>query len=105
VFTVIVSTAMHLIWNLRNERLFEFKPLTSEREIRKRWLLMINGTSKRDRLLTNRARFGALATKKQLVLETWSGTLLDEDYLPEDWIRSKGALVGIWPVTRKNGVG
>jgi hypothetical protein len=65
---------------------------------------MINSTLKRDKLLSNRVRFGSLAIKKQLVLNTWSGTLLDEDSLPDDWIKSKGVLVGIRPATRKNGV-
>ncbi|KAJ7241407.1 hypothetical protein C8J57DRAFT_1244659 [Mycena rebaudengoi] len=64
----------------------------------------MNDTLNRDKLLTNRAHFGSLAIKKQLVLNTWSGTLLDEDSLPDDWIKSKGVLVGIRPVTRKNGV-
>ncbi|KAJ7861304.1 hypothetical protein B0H13DRAFT_2237295 [Mycena leptocephala] len=41
----------------------------------------------------------------QLVLDTWSGTLLDEDSLPDDWTRSEEVLVGIRPITRKNGVG
>jgi hypothetical protein len=65
----------------------------------------MNDTLNRDKLLTNRARFGSLAIKKQLVLNTWSGTLLDEDSLLDDWKKSKGVLVGIRPVTRKNGVG
>ncbi|KAJ7144351.1 hypothetical protein C8R44DRAFT_602368, partial [Mycena epipterygia] len=71
----------------------------SESEIHNRWISAMNNMLKRDRLLTNQARFGSLAIKKQLVLETWSGTLLDEDSLPDDWIRSEGVLVGIRPVT------
>jgi hypothetical protein len=104
-FTIIVSTSMYLIWKLRNERVFEtFTPATSH-EIHNRWVATINSALKRDRLLANRARFGSLAIKKQLVLNTWSGTLLDEDSLPDDWIKSKGVLVGIRPATRKHGVG
>jgi hypothetical protein len=66
---------------------------------------MINGALKRDQILTNRTRFGSLAIGKQLVFDTWSGTLLDEDSLPDDWIKSKGVLVGIRPSTQTNGVG
>jgi ribonuclease HI len=51
---------------------------------------MMNGTLKRDQMLTNRVRFGPLARKKQLVLNTWSGTLPDEDSLLHDWINLKG---------------
>ncbi|KAJ7131240.1 hypothetical protein C8R44DRAFT_585951, partial [Mycena epipterygia] len=94
-FTKIISTSMRLIWNLRNERVFETHALASENEIQNRWVSLINDALKRDMLLTNQARFGSLAIKKQLVLDTWSGALLDEDSLPDDWTRSKGVLVGI----------
>jgi hypothetical protein len=104
-FTITVSTSMHLIWKLRNERMFETHSDSSESEIHNRWVAIMNLTLKRDKLLTNRVRFGGLATNKQLVLNTWSGTLLDEDALPDDWTRQKGVLVGIWPNTRKNGIG
>jgi hypothetical protein len=61
----------------------------------------MNTTLKSDRLLTNQARFGSLAIKRQLVLETWSSTLLDDDFLPDHWTRSEGILVGIRPVALK----
>ncbi|KAJ7095072.1 hypothetical protein C8R44DRAFT_645044 [Mycena epipterygia] len=104
-FTKIVLTSMRLIWNLRNERVFETHAMASENEIQNRWVSLINDALKRDMLLTNQAHFGSLAIKKQLVLDTWSGALFDEDSLPDDWTRSNGVLVGIWPITRKNGVG
>ncbi|KAJ7438920.1 hypothetical protein B0H11DRAFT_1752293 [Mycena galericulata] len=104
-FTLIVSTSMQLIWTLRNDRVLGTSGPATDNEIHNRWVSMINSTLKRDKLLTNRARFGSLAIKKQLVLNTWSGTLLDEDSLPDDWIKSKGVLVGIRPATRKIGVG
>jgi len=98
-FTMLVSTSMKLIWNLRNERVFETHTAASGIEIHKHWVSLMNTALKRDKLLTNQARFSSLAIKKQLVLDTWSGTLLDEDSLPDDWTRSVGVLVGIWPVT------
>ncbi|KAJ7486935.1 hypothetical protein FB451DRAFT_1026252 [Mycena latifolia] len=104
-FTIALSTSMYLIWKLRNERVFDTNEPASEAEIHNRWVSLINSALKRDLLRTNRARFGSLAIKKQLVLETWSGTLLDEDSLPDDWIKSKGVLVGIRPIARRNGVG
>ncbi|KAJ7654762.1 hypothetical protein B0H17DRAFT_956843, partial [Mycena rosella] len=104
-FKMIVSTSMHFIWRLRNDRVLGTAKLAAESEIHNLWVSKINSTLKRDKLLTNRTRFGDLAIKKQLVLNTWSGTLLDEDSLPDDWIKSNGVLVGMRPTTRKNGVG
>jgi ribonuclease HI len=104
-FTILISTSMHLIWKLSNERVFEtFTPATDS-EIHNRWVAMINSALERDQILTNRARFGSLAIKKKIGLNTWSSTLLNEDSLPDNWTKSKGVLVGIRPATRKNGVG
>ncbi|KAJ7366078.1 hypothetical protein DFH08DRAFT_679762, partial [Mycena albidolilacea] len=100
-FTILVSTAMQLIWNLRNERVLETHRATSDSEIHNRWTAIIKSALKRDILLTDRIQFGTLAIKKQVVLNTWSGVLLDEDSLPDDWTRSKGVLVGIRPLTGK----
>ncbi|KAJ7321571.1 hypothetical protein DFH08DRAFT_712864, partial [Mycena albidolilacea] len=77
----------------------------SSTEIHNRWVSLINTALKQDILLTDRIRFGSLAIKKELVLHTWSGTLLDKESLPDDWIKSKGVLVGIWLTTLKDGVG
>ncbi|KAJ6534326.1 hypothetical protein B0H19DRAFT_862241, partial [Mycena capillaripes] len=93
-FTIIVSTSMSLIWSLRNERVLETHTMASENEIHNRWVSLMNAALNRDRLLSNCARFGSLATKKQLVLNIWSGTLLDEDSLPDDWTIVKGVLGG-----------
>ncbi|KAJ6551930.1 hypothetical protein B0H19DRAFT_950337 [Mycena capillaripes] len=110
-FTIIVSTSKSLIWSLRNERVPETHTMASENKIHNRWEIhnrcvsWMNAALNRDRLLSNCARFGSLATRKQLVLNTWSGTLLDEDSLPDDWTIVKGVLGGIRPTTRKNRVG
>ncbi|KAJ7237239.1 hypothetical protein C8J57DRAFT_1087743 [Mycena rebaudengoi] len=104
-FTILVSTSMHLIWKLRNERILQTFTIATNTEIQNRWVSLMNSTLKRDQLLSSQVRFGSLATKKQLVLNTWSGVLLDEDSLPDNWINTKGVLVGIWPATRKHGVG
>ncbi|KAF8202819.1 hypothetical protein K438DRAFT_1581125, partial [Mycena galopus ATCC 62051] len=66
---------------------------------------MINAALRQDQLLTNTSHFGDLAIKKQLVLNTWNGTLFDEDSLLDDWTRTKGVLVGIRPITHNSGVG
>ncbi|KAJ7106422.1 hypothetical protein C8R43DRAFT_906232 [Mycena crocata] len=108
-FAVLVSTAWHLIWNIRNDRVLKNpdKKIT-EVEIHNKWLKSVNDTLKRDRILTNKFKFGTLAFNKDLVLKTWSGLLQDEDSLPDDWTYIEGVLVGIQPkkVQRNNnGIG
>ncbi|KAJ7279953.1 hypothetical protein C8J57DRAFT_999500, partial [Mycena rebaudengoi] len=56
--------------------------------------LPVNRALRRDRLLTDKIKYGPLTLKKQLVLNTWSGILMDEESLPDDWIY-EGVLVGI----------
>ncbi|KAJ6527512.1 hypothetical protein B0H19DRAFT_969846 [Mycena capillaripes] len=63
-FTIVISTSMRLLWNLRNERLFQTRRSPSEQEIHNRWLSAINAALKYDQLITNKARFGSLAIKK-----------------------------------------
>lgn len=69
----------------------------SENEIRNRWISTINRRLKFDKILTNILRYGKRALKESLVLRTWSGVLLDEDDLPDNWIKHAGVLVGILP--------
>jgi ribonuclease HI len=84
-FTILVSIAWHQIWNLRTDRVIATpdKALTVI-EIHNKWLKAVNGALRRDCLLTEKIKFGPLALKKQLVLNTWSGILMDEDSLPDD---------------------
>jgi hypothetical protein len=58
---------------------------------------------RRDCILTDKLRFETQAIKRQLVLNTWSGLLMDEDSLPDDRINTPGVLVGIRP--KKDGIG
>lgn len=69
----------------------------SEKEILNRWLKAINNRIKLDRMLTNTMRFSNKAIKESLVLKTWSGVLLNEENLPDNWIRQSGVLVGMVP--------
>jgi hypothetical protein len=59
--------------------------------IHNQWLKAINAVLQRDRPLTDQIRFGVLTLKKQLILNTWS---MDED-----------SLLGIRPITDRNGIG
>jgi hypothetical protein len=104
-FAILVSVAWHTIWNLRHARVIENPGRTqTTTEIHNRWLKAVNAILTRDRLLTDKLRFGPLALKKQLVLNTWSGILLDEESLPDDWIHEE-VLVGIRPISDRHGIG
>ncbi|KAJ7703680.1 hypothetical protein B0H17DRAFT_922042, partial [Mycena rosella] len=108
---LLVSVVWHLIWNLHVNRVIK-NPDSSltVADIHKHWLSNINAALRRDRILTDKIKFGPLALKKQLLLNTWSGLLLDEDSVP-DWTYTagldlhRGVLVGMGPTTNRNGIG
>ncbi|KAJ7233326.1 hypothetical protein C8J57DRAFT_1090626, partial [Mycena rebaudengoi] len=101
-FAILISVAWHLIWNLRvNRVIISQDRRMSAAEIHNKWLNAVNKALMRDRLLTDKTKFGPLALKKQLVLNTWSGILMDEDSLPDDWIY-EGVLVGMRPISNGN---
>ncbi|KAJ7145057.1 hypothetical protein C8R43DRAFT_890766 [Mycena crocata] len=108
-FAILVSTAWHTIWNIRNDKVSKNPDRTiTDVEIHNRWLRSINSSLRRDRILTDKLKFSDLALYKDLVLRTWSGLLLDEDSLPDDWTYTVGVLVGIQPLSLKdlkNGIG
>ncbi|KAJ7195055.1 hypothetical protein GGX14DRAFT_377294, partial [Mycena pura] len=95
-FAILVSTAWHTIWNIRNDKVLKnpHRNITDV-EIHNRWLKSVNSALGRDRILTNKIKFGNLALNKDLVLRTWSGLLMNEDALPDDWTYTVGVLVGI----------
>ena len=43
--------------------------------------------------------------QKELVLRTWSGILMNEDSLPDNWLYTSGVLVGMQPVRQTEGIG
>lgn len=106
-FAILVSTSMHLIWRLRNERRIDRSSGEhhTHTEIHNRWVAAIDLMLKRDRLFTSKIHFGRLAFRRQMVLNTWSGILWEEDSLPDDWIQSDRVLVGIRPQYSKRGIG
>ncbi|KAJ7719049.1 hypothetical protein B0H16DRAFT_1796039 [Mycena metata] len=57
-------------------------------EIHNRWVALMNERLEIDRNLTNHMRFGKQhALPPSLVLETWKGTLFNEDKMPPQWLR------------------
>ncbi|EIW80720.1 hypothetical protein CONPUDRAFT_40291, partial [Coniophora puteana RWD-64-598 SS2] len=98
-FKIVVSESAHLIWKLRCERIHNMHQNPPEAhpplEVEHRWIRRLNQRLTLDTLLTNRRRFGPRAIKDKLVLQTWSGALLNEDGLSDNWIHDTGVLVGI----------
>ncbi|KAJ7711868.1 hypothetical protein DFH07DRAFT_763428 [Mycena maculata] len=94
-YRILVSESAFLIWCLRNTRVINNKDEPSEREIKNRWLRIVNNRIALDCALTDSAKYGHRGLQKSVVCKTWSKVLLDEDRLPEDWMRETGVLVGI----------
>ncbi|KIJ09911.1 hypothetical protein PAXINDRAFT_164334 [Paxillus involutus ATCC 200175] len=93
-FQILTTEAAHLIWKLQCERVIKLEGredlFHSTTEIHNRWVTIINTRLKHDRILADPVRY-------DLVLKTWSGVLMNEHDLPNDWIRQTGVLVGIAP--------
>jgi hypothetical protein len=108
-FAILVSTAWHTIWNIRNDKVLKNPDgKMTDVEVHNKWLKSVNSALGRDRILTNKLKFDNLALNKDLVLRTWSGLLMNEDSLPDDWTYTVGVLVGIQPLRlkdSKNGIG
>jgi ribonuclease HI len=94
-FRIIVSESAHLIWRLRNERVIQEKDPALQQEIRNRWCKAINNRLTLDCMLTNVTMYAKKSIKKSLVKATWCKVLKDEDYLPAEWTRETGVLVGV----------
>ncbi|KAG1853362.1 ribonuclease H-like protein, partial [Suillus subluteus] len=98
-FKIIILESAHLIWKLRCERAIKFggdkDKYHCETEILNRWIHAINLRLKFDRLLTDSMRYGKKALRTETVLQTWSGTLQNEDNLRDNWIQKSEVLVGM----------
>ncbi|KAG6914510.1 hypothetical protein DXG01_009287 [Tephrocybe rancida] len=92
---LLTTESAHLIWKLRCERVIRNEnQKLSITEVENRWLKAINDRLKLDQQLTN-TKLGKKAIPRNLVKETWKGTLHAEHALPEDWIGCTGVLVGM----------
>ncbi|KAJ7141977.1 hypothetical protein C8R46DRAFT_1046559 [Mycena filopes] len=99
-YRILISESMYLIWKLRCEVVIaEAGVAKSATEIHNRWVAIMNERLEIDRTLTNRARFGKVySLAPSMVLDTWKGTLQDEEKLPDRWLSEPEVLVGIAPI-------
>jgi ribonuclease HI len=98
-YKILMTESAHVIWKLRCDSVIgrEGTP-PSTHEVHNRWVKVMNERLEIDVNLTNKLKYGKQhALSPALVLDTWCGTLLDEDTLPDDWLREPGVLVGITP--------
>ncbi|KAJ7736456.1 hypothetical protein B0H16DRAFT_1326508 [Mycena metata] len=95
-YRIIISESLFMIWKIRNDCVINRAGAEMPKhEIHNKWLYAINLRLKFDRALTNHAKFGKQnSIKVSLVLQTWRATLMDEEKLPENWIREPRVLVG-----------
>ncbi|KAJ7026074.1 hypothetical protein C8F04DRAFT_1223174 [Mycena alexandri] len=104
-YHILISESLFMIWKIRNNCVINRAGSEMlKHEIHNKWLYAINLRLKFDRALTNHAKFGKQnSIKISLVLQTWWSTLMEEDKLPENWIREPRVLVGTeqhWAIGR-----
>ncbi|KAJ7181112.1 hypothetical protein C8R46DRAFT_1319730, partial [Mycena filopes] len=98
-YRILISESMFLIWKIRNNCVINRRgEALPENAIRNKWLYVVNLRLKFDCALTNHGKFGKQnSIKVSVVLQTWKSTLLNEDELPDNWIRAPRVLVGTEP--------
>ncbi|KAJ7249647.1 hypothetical protein C8J57DRAFT_1079502 [Mycena rebaudengoi] len=99
-YKILVSESAHLIWKLRCECVIGrdgVPPTVSE--VQNRWFKNLSLRLEIDINLTNRLKYGKeYSIPPSVVQDTWSGTLLEEEKLPENWPQEPGVLVSIAPM-------
>ncbi|KAJ7145978.1 ribonuclease H-like protein, partial [Mycena epipterygia] len=95
-YRILISESAFVIWKLRNESVIKKQGENlPDNLIRNKWLYAINLRLHFDCVLTNHAKYGKQnSINTSLVLQTWSSTLMNEEELPENWIKSPRVLVG-----------
>ncbi|KZP11171.1 ribonuclease H-like protein [Athelia psychrophila] len=107
-YRILITESAHLIWKIRNKCTFDPKPneeyvKPTATEIHNRWVSAINSRLALDIAMTNK-KYEAKAIPRRKILQTWRGTLKNEQNLPPDWTRNSGVVVGIGFEERKRRV-
>ncbi|KAI0653304.1 hypothetical protein C8Q70DRAFT_928014, partial [Cubamyces menziesii] len=103
---IITTETTYLVWKVRCERVIEWEGDPgrehSPADLTRRWYAAINARLDLDMKKTSKRLAGRKAAPVQRVLATWTGSLENQNDLPEDWTGSAGVLVGR-PDMRPNG--
>ncbi|KJA14633.1 hypothetical protein HYPSUDRAFT_150122 [Hypholoma sublateritium FD-334 SS-4] len=98
-FTIVMSESLYLIWLIRCEWRMEKEENELDKhtsqEIEARWKHRLNRRLRLDQAMARKKMTEWRKLNKNLVLNTWRGSLNREAQLPEDWIGEKGVLVSI----------
>lgn len=96
---IILTETAYLIWVLRCERVIGRESRqpdgVTDELVKRRWLAAVNKRLRMDCALTNKARAGRMFVAPDVVMDTWSGVLLNETGLPAAWTDTEGVLVGM----------
>ncbi|KAH9917474.1 uncharacterized protein B0H18DRAFT_883793 [Fomitopsis serialis] len=102
---ILLTEAAYLIWCMRCERVIRHEDEAAwqhdERSVAGRWYLSTNRRLRLD-IESTHSRFGRLALKRQIVLDTWHQLVWDVQALPDDWTSVRWVLVGIDPTIVNN---
>ena len=96
-YKIWIAKLVMLIWHLSNQRICKIPTDDSwptREEVRVKWITRMNTRLTIDHMSTQK-KYGPSATRRDLVLKTWSGALKNEHTLPDDWINTPGVLVGM----------
>ncbi|EPS93670.1 hypothetical protein FOMPIDRAFT_1135701 [Fomitopsis schrenkii] len=94
---ILISETTYMIWKLRCERVVGHPDEQgwehNREQVTARWRRSIEDRLKQD-IESTRKKYGRQATRKEVVLSTWTPVLHDIGALPFDWTRLPGFLVG-----------
>ena len=94
-----MTESAHLIWKIRCEHVLERnnrEQWHTAQEIKNRWISAINKRLLLVQAMTNKS-YESKAVSAKTMLCTWSETLQNESFLPENWINYTEVLVGFRP--------
>ncbi|KAJ6585852.1 hypothetical protein B0H19DRAFT_1321696 [Mycena capillaripes] len=96
-YRILVSESMYAIWKMRCDSvLSRAGDLIPVQETHNKWIGTINERILTDRVLASSSKYKKGASiPSALVLQTWSGTLKNEDQMPENWLWEPEVLVGL----------
>ncbi|KAI0262848.1 hypothetical protein BGY98DRAFT_928822 [Russula aff. rugulosa BPL654] len=92
---ILLSEAAHLIWVMRCERTIpvtETPRVHTEREIKSRWLQVINTRLTADKITATKIKRDQRSMRR--VKETWEPALKKSADIPNDWVYHREVLVG-----------
>ncbi|KAH9856131.1 hypothetical protein C2E23DRAFT_866206 [Lenzites betulinus] len=103
-----LSETAYLVWKIRCERVISWQEQPdrthSDHQLRSLWARVMGERLRLD-LDRTRRKWGKRSLPRNVVLETWRGTLHDEKALPEDWTETTGVLVGTLHDSVSSGIG